>query len=196
MIVRRIRQHWLCALKGIAAAAQILPIVLITLGIFAPCLSGFVSDSACTISRQQQQQKRHDICELSMVAKSGGKLVRDEKDFATFVLDSESSRPVMVFFTAPWCGPCRLSTPVVKKVLNEYSDQMDVVEVCTDDLPEVSADSGVVSIPTIQMYFQGQLVDTIVGCVAKNVLASAVDKVLEEALESAPKAQEETDSVE
>jgi len=73
---------------------------------------------------------------------------------------------------------------------------MDVVEVCTDDLPEVASDSGVVSIPTIQMYTQGQLVDTIVGCVAKNVLASAVDKVLEEALESALEAQEKTDSVE
>ena len=62
----------------------------------------------------------------------------------------------------------------------EYSSQFLVVEVCTDDLPEVAAVAGVVSIPTIQMYFQGQLLDTIVGCVARNVLASSVAKVLED----------------
>jgi thioredoxin 1 len=53
--------------------------------------------------------------------------------------------------------------------MTEYANQLDLVEVCTDDLPEVAAVAGVVSIPTIQMYYQGQLLDTIVGCVARNV---------------------------
>jgi thioredoxin 1 len=66
--------------------------------------------------------------------------------------------------------------------MTEYSSQFLVVEVCTDDLPEVAAVAGVVSIPTIQMYFQGQLLDTIVGCVARNVLASSVAKVLEDTM--------------
>lgn len=114
------------------------------------------------------------------VAKSGGKIILDEVQFAKSVLDPDSTRPVMVFFTAPWCGPCRLSAPVVKDVMTEYSSQFLVVEVCTDDLPEVAAVAGVVSIPTIQMYYQGQLLDTIVGCVARNVLASSVAKVLED----------------
>jgi len=55
-----------------------------------------------------------------------------------------------------------------------------VVEVCTDDLPEVAETAGVDSIPTIQMYYRGKLLDTIVGCVAKNVLSSAVNKILED----------------
>lgn len=78
------------------------------------------------------------------------------------------------------CGPCRLSIPVVQSIIKQFANQLEVVEVCTDDLADVAADSGVVSIPTIQFYHRGELLDTIVGCVARNVLAAAVDKVLED----------------
>lgn len=120
------------------------------------------------------------------VAKTGGKLIETVQDFEQTVLkrpnpDDSSNRPILVFFTAPWCGPCRLSIPVVKDILKQFSGQIDVVEVCTDDLPEVAADCGVVSIPTIQMYSNGELLDgTLVGCVAKSVLASTVSKVLDD----------------
>ena len=78
------------------------------------------------------------------------------------------------------CGPCRLSVPVVKEVMKQFANDIDVLEVCTDDLPDVAAEAGIVSIPTIQMYHKGEVMDTIIGCVAKNVLASAVTKVLED----------------
>lgn len=78
------------------------------------------------------------------------------------------------------CGPCRLSVPVVKEVIKEYTGQIESVEVCTDDFPEVASNAGVVSIPTIQIYYQGEVQDTIVGCVAKKVLSMAVEKVLED----------------
>lgn len=56
-----------------------------------------------------------------------------------------------------------------------------VVEVCTNDLPTVAAKAGVVSIPTIQIYGQdGVVLDTIVGCVARSVRCTAVNKVLED----------------
>jgi thioredoxin 1 len=64
--------------------------------------------------------------------------------------------------------------------MKQFSGEIRVVEVCTDDLPEVAADAFVVSIPTIQMWYRGVLKDTIIGCVAKSVLANAVDKVLED----------------
>jgi thioredoxin 1 len=71
---------------------------------------------------------------------------------------------------------------VVKDVMKQYSGEIDVVEICTDDLAEVAEDAGVVSIPTIQFYFGGKPLEThsIVGCVAKTVLANAVEKVLED----------------
>jgi thioredoxin 1 len=64
--------------------------------------------------------------------------------------------------------------------MKQYAGAIDVVEICTDDLAEVAADAGVVSIPTIQFYHGGKLLDTIVGCVAKSVLANAVDKILDD----------------
>ena len=88
--------------------------------------------------------------------------------------------PVLVLFSAPWCGPCRLTNPVVKEVMKQYQTKIEVVEISTDDLPEVASNAGVTSIPTIQLYHKGKVMDTIVGCVAKNVLAKAVDKVLED----------------
>jgi thioredoxin 1 len=115
-----------------------------------------------------------------MAAKTGGRLIATSAEYTEFVANTELPRPVLVFFTAPWCGPCRLSIPVVKDVMKQFSSEISVVEVCTDDLPEVAADSGVLSIPTIQMYYKNELMDTIVGCVAKSVLSSAVDKVLED----------------
>jgi len=116
------------------------------------------------------------------IAKSGGKMIETEKQFSENVLSKDLSRPVLVFFTAPWCGPCRLTVPVVKDVMKQYSGELDVVEVCTDDLAEVAEDSGVVSIPTIQFYYDGIALEThsIVGCVAKSVLSNAVQKVIED----------------
>jgi thioredoxin-like negative regulator of GroEL len=69
--------------------------------------------------------------------------------------------------------------------MKQYVGEVDVVEICTDDLAEVAEDAGVVSIPTIQFYFAGRVLEThsIVGCVAKTVLANAVEKVLEDVVQ-------------
>ncbi|KAL7545190.1 hypothetical protein ACHAWF_008541 [Thalassiosira exigua] len=122
-----------------------------------------------------------------MVAKSGGKMIVSTDQFRDEVLGdpsspppSPSSLPVLVLFSAPWCGPCRLTNPVVKEVMKLYSSKLEVREISTDDLPDVAARAGVTSIPTILIYHDGKVRETIVGCVAKNVLARAVDKVLED----------------
>ncbi|KAL7506278.1 hypothetical protein ACHAWX_000647 [Stephanocyclus meneghinianus] len=135
--------------------------------------------------------KRHDKCPpLSMVAKSGGRVIASTEQFEKEVLligssiqspeRPKSTLPILVLFSAPWCGPCRLTNPVVKEIMKQYQSKLEVVEISTDDLPDVASNVGVLSIPTIQLYHGGKVMDTIVGCVAKNVLARAVDKVLED----------------
>jgi thioredoxin 1 len=155
----------------------------------------------------QARERARSTAALLMATKTGGKLISTCDEYTEFVTSTAAPRPVLVFFTAvsqlntiqciqstlyfiprslihfflqPWCGPCRLSIPVVKDVMKVFAGKIDVVEVCTDDLPEVASESGVVSIPTIQMYYKSELMDTIVGCVAKTVLSSAVEKVLED----------------
>ena len=129
---------------------------------------------------------------MSKVAKSGGRMIATEEQFNQEVLlagttntsedDSETSPqlPILVLFSAPWCGPCRLTNPIVKEILTQYKSQIDVIEISTDDFPEVAERANVLSIPTIQLYFGGKVMDTIVGCVSKNVLGRSVDKVLED----------------
>ena len=142
-------------------------------------------------------QHRRSLQSLFMAtsSKTGGHLIESVEDYNEFVLqqtnqnmqqqqqnspNQQQQLPVLVFWTAPWCGPCRLSIPVVKDIMKQFATQIKIAEVCTDDLPDVASDAGVVSIPTIHIYYNGQLVDTIIGCVAKTVLASAVTKVLED----------------
>lgn len=115
------------------------------------------------------------------VGKSGARMILTDQSFYDISSNQNlSDLPVLIFFSAPWCGPCRLSNPVVRDIGKEFAGQIDVLEISTDDLPDCASDAGVVSIPTIQIYHGGKCLDTIVGCVAKNVLASAVSKVLED----------------
>lgn len=167
MIIRTTRKCYL----GQMSAVLLLLLGCISCALFIP-VTAFVPT---LVTRHRQTSSL-----LRGVAKSGGKLIVSEEEFGSSVLSPNAVKPIMVFFTAPWCGPCRLSIPVVKEVLQRFKSQIDVMEVCTDDLPEVASSSGVVSIPTIQLYYQGTVLDTIVGCVAVNVLASSVEKALED----------------
>lgn len=115
-----------------------------------------------------------------MATKTGAKRIKSSEEFDERVLGSDATKPVMVFFTAPWCGPCSLSIPVVKECVKQYADKIVAYEICTDDTPEIAESSGVVSIPTIQMYCKGTLKETIVGAVAKTVLSNAIDDLLED----------------
>lgn len=70
--------------------------------------------------------------------------------------------------------------PVVKEIRDQFRSQLDVYEINTDDLAEVAENCGVVSIPTILLYHRGLIKDRIIGCVAKNVLAASVIKLLDD----------------
>ncbi|CAJ1959128.1 unnamed protein product [Cylindrotheca closterium] len=162
---------------SLSVAAVMMFAIMITIA------DGFAPQSTKGYCRNIMQQQTEHTSRISplFAIKSGGKIMKDAEMYRKTVLENTSStRPTLVFFTAPWCGPCRLTTPSVKEVMQQFSNEIDVVEVCTDDLAEVSEEAGVVSIPSILFYYQGKKMDTIVGCVAKSVLANTVSKVLED----------------
>jgi len=96
--------------------------------------------------------------------------------FETEVLKSGS--PVLVDFSATWCGPCKKLEPVVHEIAAEYGSRLKVVKVDVDSAPGTAARFGVLSVPTLLLFREVQVRDQYVGVLSKKALADKVDKVL------------------
>ncbi len=75
----------------------------------------------------------------------------------------ENKLPVLVDFWATWCGPCRMMAPVVSEIAAEYAGKVTVGKVNVDDEPELASAFGIESIPTLMVFKNGELTDTLVG---------------------------------
>ncbi|GIG40893.1 thioredoxin [Cellulomonas phragmiteti] len=89
-----------------------------------------------------------------------------------------SDVPVVVDFWAPWCGPCRLVSPVLEELSEEYAGRVKVVKVNADENPGLSEDFKVQSIPFIAFFTGGEMENSLVGARPKVVLKEAVEELL------------------
>ncbi len=98
-----------------------------------------------------------------------------DANFQAEVLESE--QPVLVDFWAPWCGPCRVVAPVLEEIAGERSD-LRVVKLNVDENQRTAAQYGVMSIPTMIVFKNGQAAKTIVGAYPKKRLEAELEPVL------------------
>jgi len=99
-----------------------------------------------------------------------------DANFETEVKGSGS--PVLVDFGAEWCGPCRLLAPIVEELAKEYDGQLKVGTVDIDKSKQVATEFGIMSVPTIIFFKDGQVVDKIVGLRKKAELKGKIDSII------------------
>ena len=95
-----------------------------------------------------------------------------DENFEEEVLNSDV--PVLVDFWAPWCGPCNMVAPIVEEIGKEYEGKLKVCKINVDEAPQTAAKYGIMSIPTLGIFKDGQMAESIIGAVPKDVLIEKI----------------------
>jgi len=101
-------------------------------------------------------------------------------DFEAQVVESSKTQPVVVDFWAPWCGPCHMITPIIEELEKDYDGKIVFRKVNTDESPDVASRFNVMSIPTLIMFKNGQVADTVIGVTSKAALKKKFDENIDE----------------
>ncbi len=90
-----------------------------------------------------------------------------------------SDLPVLVDFYAEWCGPCKMISPIIDEIAESYSGKIKVGKLDIDQAQDIASSQGVMSIPTLIFFKNGQKVEENTGALDKGQLEELIQKVIE-----------------
>jgi thioredoxin 1 len=89
----------------------------------------------------------------------------------------KSDKPFLVDFWAPWCGPCKMVSPVVSEIAKEMKDKLRVGKMNVDEHPKIPQKYQVSSIPSLKIFQNGKVVNEIIGAAPKSAIEDKIKKV-------------------
>jgi putative thioredoxin len=98
------------------------------------------------------------------------------QNFQNLVLEKSINKPVLVDFWADWCQPCQTIMPMLAKLAEEYDGKFELAKVNADEEQELAAHFGIKSLPTMKLFYQGQIVDERMGAVPESDIRAMIDK--------------------
>lgn len=104
--------------------------------------------------------------------------VIDQEVFANEILQDTSDKLYVVDFFAEWCGPCKMLTPVLSDLQNQYSSQIEVVKIDIDVNQELTEEYQIMSIPTVMIFRGGQKLETVNGLKWPEFRSPLIDSLL------------------
>jgi thioredoxin 1 len=99
-----------------------------------------------------------------------------DANFQQEVLDS--ALPVVVDFSATWCGPCKQLKPIVEELATQYAGKVKIAHVDVDEARQAAMKYGVMSVPTVLYIKGGQVRDSQIGVIAKEKMAAKIDNLI------------------
>ncbi len=111
----------------------------------------------------------------------GGKMNREileinDENFKDEVIESEL--PVLLDFWAPWCMPCKMITPIIESIADEYEGKLKIGKINIDDNPKTPTNFGVMNIPTLILFNNGGEAERIVGVVSKEEIINKISSTV------------------
>jgi thioredoxin 1 len=97
----------------------------------------------------------------------------NDANFASEVLNSDV--PVLVDFWAPWCAPCRMVAPVLEEIAREFDGRVKIAKLNTDENQVTAMQYKIMSIPTMMLFRDGEVVDQLIGAVPKNQITAKLN---------------------